>query len=480
MEGLEERYDITFIDIPCKKFPQEKSFAKKLNTLYTINNIIIKEKTGYTLEEKQYYYSSGILCLSTYLKEKNFKIGYVNYPKDELIMKEKVLASKYVGFSTMTITIDTVLELAKKIKDWNPQIQILLGGYHATYFAEELLQNNLYIDGIILQEGEIPLAQILGGVPLDDVKGVCYKRANGTININNEVHFLEENEIPVPDFTLLENDIEDYNIYIGTTRGCVGKCNFCVNHNYWGKIRFLSIEKVEKLFRDLDKMIKKPCMIHIIDNVFTINKERLRKISNIIQPYKEKFVFECDTLSSLIDKEKINLLENMNVIKIGLGFEDCVDEINKIANKSVTIADNINAAIQINKFSKKICVYAYWLIGLPGTSKESVSKNIKMMRKLISEEIVHVISPKIFIPYPGTIFQKRSSEFGLYIVSKKWNNYERISPPYPYFLEEFTEIQLENALDQVLNTCIEEYIAKWNLDIKLLESEKNNTWYENE
>jgi uncharacterized Fe-S cluster-containing MiaB family protein len=30
---------------------------------------------------------------------------------------------------------------------------------------------------------------------------------------------------------------------------------------------------------------------------------------------------------------------------IGLGFEDCNDEINKIANKSVTFADNIKAAM---------------------------------------------------------------------------------------------------------------------------------------
>jgi hypothetical protein len=36
-----------------------------------------------------------------------------------------------------------------------------------------------------------------------------------------EAHLLDENEIPSPDFSLIEDDIEDYNIYLGTMRGCV-------------------------------------------------------------------------------------------------------------------------------------------------------------------------------------------------------------------------------------------------------------------
>lgn len=473
-------YDITLIDIPVKRYSVDDRLADKLNTMYSMNDNIFNVVTGHNYDEKKYYYSSGLLCLSTYLKERGHTVGYINYPKDESKLKSMILVSEYVGFSTITITIQDILELAKKIKTWNPEIKIILGGYHATYCAKELLMENKFIYGIILGEGEIPLAQLLSGVVKDKIKGFCYKLENGEVHINREEHFLNEAEIPLPDFSLIENDIEDYNLYIGTMRGCVGKCKFCVNHNYWGKPRFVSIEKLEKMFSYLSNIISNPRLIHIIDNVFTIDKIRLEKISDIVLPYVNKFAFECDTLSCFVDKERIRILERMNVIKVGLGFEDCDNEIIKRANKIVTFCDNIKAVKMIKKYASHICIYAYWLIGLPGMSEESVEKNIRVLRSLISHELVHIISPKIFIPYPGTDFYEHSMDYNLYIISKDFENYERISPPYPYYLDNISSIQLEQILQKVLDTCMEGYVKKWDFIIKNVNIGKYNTWYEHE
>ncbi|CVI72593.1 B12 binding domain protein [Eubacteriaceae bacterium CHKCI004] len=446
-------YDITFIDIPVKKFNIEDKLSKKLNNMYFFQNEIFKRQTGYEFEEKKYYYTSGILCLSTYLKERNFKVGYINYPKDKSKFIDMISKSKYIGFSTVTITIDTILNLARKIKILNPNIKILLGGYHASYCAQELLENNQALDGIIIGEGEETLAKILSGIEMEKIEGFAYIQSNGEYHINKRIHFLKEEDIPSPDFSLIESDLENYNIYIATMRGCIGKCNFCVNHNYWGKPRYISLNKIEDTFRYLYERINDLRLIHIIDNVFTLDIERLKKIKHLLNPYKSKFIFECDTLASLIDEQRVRLLQNMNIVKIGLGFEDCSDIIGKIAQKGVTISDNIKAAKTIRKYAPNICVYAYWLIGLPGTSINSVNQNIKMIRNLISREIVHIISPKIFIPYPGTNFWKKSREYNLYISSKSWSNYERISPPYPYHLKNFTEKQLEKALEDIIDVC---------------------------
>jgi radical SAM superfamily enzyme YgiQ (UPF0313 family) len=160
--------------------------------------------------------------------------------------------------------------------------------------------------------------------------------------------------------------------------------------------------------------------------VFTLNKQRLLEFRDIVEPYNGKFLFECDTLSNLIDEERLKILESIHVIKIGLGFEDCNDEINKIANKSVTFADNVKAAKRIRRYAPNICVYAYWLIGLPGTSMESVDENIQAIRKLISSETIHIISPKIFIPYPETNFWENSEKYNIAITSKNWNDYEKV------------------------------------------------------
>ncbi len=473
-------YDITLIDVPVKSYSVEDMFARKLNAMYAVNDLIFQNVTGHRLEEKKYYYSSGLLCISSYLKSRDLNVGYINYPKDQEKLQEMVCSSRFVGFSTVTITINEIFELAQTVKKWNPQVTVILGGYHAPFCAEDLLKKQSYIDGIILGEGEIPIYQMLSGKPYSEVKGLCYKKNTGEIVINTETEFLKEDEIPAPDFSLIEDDINDYNIYIGTMRGCIGRCNFCINHTYWGKPRFISLDKIAETFRYLDEKIKDPRLIHIIDNVFTFNKDRLKKICDILQPYKAKFSFECDTLASLVDEESVCLLEKMNIIKIGLGFEDCVDDICKKANKMVRISDNINAAKMIGECSPNICVYAYWLIGLPGTTEETIIENQRMAKELISEGIVHIISPKIFIPYPGTVFWEQREKFGLVITSENWNDYERISPPYPYYLDGIDEAQLEMALQKMVDICITAYIDRWNLTISSSDIKKYNTWYENE
>lgn len=100
-----------------------------------------------------------------------------------------------------------------------------------------------------------------------------------------------------------------------------------------------------------------------------------------------------------------------------------------------------------------------------------------MIKYLISNEIVHIISPKIFIPYPGTVFWNESEKYDLNIVSKNWDDYERVSPPYPYYLKNISENQLEKTFQKVVNVCIREYLKKWNLELNDLQLYDYTTWY---
>ena len=471
------RYDITFIDIPTGQFQMNTRLSRKLNLMYSLQDEIMKIKTGFCFEEKKYYYTSGLLCLSSYLKERNFTVGYVNYPKDKEKLKNMVMASRYIGFSTVTVSIDAVLSLAKRLKLMNPAVQIVLGGYHASYFARQLLKENWYLDGIITGEGEKAMHKLLSGIRKDQIEGFACRMPDGEIYINENVCILEESEIPECDFSLIEDDLNDYNIYIGTMRGCVGRCNFCINHTYWGKPRYILPEKIENTLKYLYERLDGVRLLHIIDNVFTLNIGRLEVLRHILLPFRERFVLECDTLASLIDEKRVRLLCDMNVIKVGLGFEDCSDKINKIAKKGVEISDNIKAAQTIREYAPDICVYAYWLIGLPGTSRESVEENISTIRYLISNEIVHIISPKIFIPYPGTEFWNKSAEYDIHINSYDWSSYERVSPPYPYYLGTFSEKQLEEALERMVDVCCFKYIKKWNICSDRLDRNNKVTWY---
>ncbi len=53
-----------------------------------------------------------------------------------------------------------VMEMAKKVKASSPSTFIVLGGYTASFFHEEIMKNFDAVDGIIRGEAEIPMLEL--------------------------------------------------------------------------------------------------------------------------------------------------------------------------------------------------------------------------------------------------------------------------------------------------------------------------------
>ena len=53
-----------------------------------------------------------------------------------------------------------VIEVARKIKQARPEVRILLGGFTASLFAEEILRDHPFVDFVIRGDAEIPLLQL--------------------------------------------------------------------------------------------------------------------------------------------------------------------------------------------------------------------------------------------------------------------------------------------------------------------------------
>jgi radical SAM superfamily enzyme YgiQ (UPF0313 family) len=62
-----------------------------------------------------------------------------------------------VGISAITRTQPPSYDLARRLKEWNPNIRILFGGPHVTAFPEEALQ---YGDVVVRREGDATLVKI--------------------------------------------------------------------------------------------------------------------------------------------------------------------------------------------------------------------------------------------------------------------------------------------------------------------------------
>ncbi|MEE1218392.1 MAG: radical SAM protein [Ruminococcus sp.] len=457
-------YDIVFVDIPLINYERNDELDSYLTNYYKECNDIIWKLTGVNAVEKSNYYSMGILCLSSYLKEsiEKIKVGYINYYLNINEFSEYVKNTSVLAFSTMTITMNTIIKLAYDAYKINPKLRIVLGGYHASYCAHSILENCSFIDCVFLFEGEQSLLEYVTNKRKETISGVAFRNEKGEIVINPFRKYLKNSKIPSPDYSLIVNDIKEYNIQLSTMRGCVGACNFCVNKSYWSCPRLIPVNSIVDELMFLKENLNKDTVIHIIDNNFTYNKSRLKKLYEVMKKNNliGYFKFECDTLSSLIDEETVDLLEKIGVFKIGIGIEDCDNLILRNANKPSTFELNVNSAKIIKRVSDNICVYAYWIIGLPGSTIESLEKNLEQMKELIENNIIDIVSPKIFIPYPGTSYFDEPNKYGIMITSYNWDLYERRNPPFPFCYDNLTDIQLYDYLLKSFKTCHESYLSK--------------------
>ena len=109
-----------------------------------------------------------------------------------------------------------VMEMAKKVKASSPSTFIVLGGYTASFFHEEIMQNFDAVDGIIRGEAEIPMLELaralLRGGDLFSISNLTWRR-KGRILMNPLSYVATEedlNRLSFTHFPLLKN----YSTYI--------------------------------------------------------------------------------------------------------------------------------------------------------------------------------------------------------------------------------------------------------------------------
>jgi len=151
-----------------------------------------------------------------------------------------------------------VIEVARTIKQLHPEVAILLGGFTASLFAEEILTDFPFIDFLIRGDAEIPLLQLVRHFESDknftDIPNLAYR--NGENVCLNPTSYVADSamldSICFTDFTLMKDypcfvkafsrylhlpglsepfqrlllgQQRGYQVYIG--RGCIHECCYC-------------------------------------------------------------------------------------------------------------------------------------------------------------------------------------------------------------------------------------------------------------
>lgn len=343
------------------------------------------------------------------------------------IMEDKIVQNNIdvVGINCLYSGLFPVVEhLAKRIKQLNPKIKVIIGGIHPTIYGKEILsQYNDIFDYVIIGEGETAFVKLLDCLAANNLTGISgidgigYFENNQAV-INPKCNYVENlDDLPFPAVDLL--NIEDYytdtsgwyspkgfNIKtpapVITSRSCPNMCNFCSMHFVHGrKIRYRSVENV---LEEMKMYINKYGLnyFNITDDNLTLNKERVIKLMNLIvkENLDIQFSTENGVYVNTLDEEVLDAMSAAGLVRLHLALETGSDYIRTkvigkyLLNKKIY---ELKDVFLKDKYSH-IYLYGYFVVGFPEETEETLNETYQMITSFPLDNY----SVFYAIPFPGT------------------------------------------------------------------------------
>jgi anaerobic magnesium-protoporphyrin IX monomethyl ester cyclase len=386
----------------------------------------------------------GLMYLSSMLRKNGFETKILDYTVDNINLNKEISEQKpfIVGITaTYSQQVENTLRLAKSIRK---NVLLVTGGNVATIMPERFLD---VFDVVVRGEGEYAFLELAQRKPLKDISGISYK-FNGRIIHNNDRTPIEPlDKLPFPDYEIINiekyfnpstridyfNDIPSKKVSVITSRGCPFSCSFCSVHLQMGrKWRSHSVEYVLKHLRLLKDMDIKH--INFEDDNLTLDKKRFESIlggmKNMNLTWDTPNGIRADTIDSkLLDKMKQTGLTRLT-IGIESGSQRVLDE---VIHKKLDLKNVVHVAKLCKQ--KRINLSAFYIIGMPGETKEEIKITLNFAMRMFKE---YNVIPKLslFASLPGTEMTK-ICEQNNYIKKGKINTNEFTSDDVARYYKQF-------------------------------------------
>jgi anaerobic magnesium-protoporphyrin IX monomethyl ester cyclase len=318
-----------------------------------------------------------------------------------------------VGFSMSATEHYTGGKLMQIVKNFDPRIPIIAGGYHPTG-APELVLKELDCDAACRGEGEMIFKEFVQGKAWANIEGLSYKNLyDGQEIVHNRDRegIKDLNSLPFPardlrkrrgyhyKNTLLlrrEYDLMEFG------RGCYGKCTFCCEPYFSrGRQRYRSPERAMAEIWAIWKLHKaRPLRILIADPNILGNYQLVDRLCNLLLEADLDITFQVMTRTDLIVKHP-DVVEKMiraGMISWELGIESPAQDDLDITRKHLSLKIQTESVSILRRLGGE--ALGTFVIGLPNHTKEFIKLFPNYARKIG----ISAAAFGIATPFPGTGF----------------------------------------------------------------------------
>lgn len=318
-----------------------------------------------------------------------------------------------VGVSAWSILFPEALNVLKVCKSIDSEVVTLMGGPHATSYAQKAIQNPA-IDFILRGECEFsfPAFIHLLNDPSKDrktVPGLVWKNKQQIFQNPMDTSF-EMDDLPIPDYDIIQlesyweqgyryNTLQVKNAPVWLTRGCPYKCTFCSAPQINGRpVRKHSIEYMERWVSYLyhDKGVR---WINILDDNFTYDIEFAKAFCKAMIKLNLKglgFGTPNGIRMQRGGPELWALMKKAGWKSLIVAPESGSPRILKLMRKNLNLEKVPPIVREIKRTG--LTVQGLFLIGYPGESREDLKLTVEFIKKCR----FNFVFLNVFQPLPGT------------------------------------------------------------------------------
>lgn len=326
--------------------------------------------------------------------------------KYNVLVENKFKDIRVVVLMSSTQSFQHDIKVISRIKEINPDIISIFFGSHPTFMPNYCLQHR-GIDYIVLREPEESIRVLLNAIernqPVNEIEGIGYRAEDGKIVINPHRKFIDMDDLPIPDRSLLSRNIDYFNPVVKkmpyttmqTSRGCPGRCIFCTAPGFYGrKIRNRSPENVLEELSVIKSLGYREVFFR--DETFTAYKKRNVEICEGMLRKSLNLSWIANSRVDMIDNETMRLMKKAGCHMLKFGIETGSNAILKNYKKDTTCEQ----AEVVFRAAKEIGIktHAHIIFGGPGETQSTIAQTIDFVKKLNPT----TASFGIVTPYPGT------------------------------------------------------------------------------
>ncbi len=341
------------------------------------------------------------------------------------------------------------IEFARSLKQRYPGSRLVFGGHVAKVLQKWIKENVPEIDEVSCE----PLEYYM------------YKLLNKTSSVRMD-------DLPSPDYSLMPyRAFKDFNGVVRASlymsRGCTTGCTYCPHFAFYGKE--IDSRSVNKVIEDIKELIKLGIgSIEFKDQFFTIRKDVVIELCNLIIENKLDIKWRCQTRLEALDKELIDLMVKSGLEILFFGVESASDDTLKSFNRPANNVAHMRELIEYLN-GKGVVTIAFYIIGFPEDTWESINDTYKLSTRLKSTSVSFFIyNPYVFNDSAYSSLQITPDLFGIFDNILTINVSENLS------IEElkFLEFQLPILYKVQVNDLETAYRYQYSYQIKYMDQLK--------